>query len=153
MKSVASTRNKARWHGAHRNWETPLEVFDPLNREFAFTLDPCATKRTAKVERYFNERDNGLRRSWGKHRVFMNPPYGREIPAWTSKAVRAARAGALVVALLPASVDLEWWHRDVIPFAEIRWMRGRPMFLDPTSRRRVNAFAPSCIIIWRPGLT
>jgi hypothetical protein len=31
------------------NWGTPRSLFDPLNREFGFTLDPCAEPWSAKV--------------------------------------------------------------------------------------------------------
>lgn len=143
-------RNQARWHGDGRHWATPPEIFEPLNAEFAFELDPCATPATAKCARYFTESDDGLAQVWAPARVFMNPPYGREIPAWTAKAVAERSAGALVVGLLPAATDLEWWHRDVVAGgAELRWIRGRVRFLLD-GRRWANAFTPSVVVIWRP---
>lgn len=54
-------------------------VFDQLNEEYRFTLDPCCTRETAKCDHFFTKEDDGLSRSWGGHTVFMNPPYGREI--------------------------------------------------------------------------
>jgi len=30
-------------------WPTPQSVFAPLNREFPFTLDPCATPQNASL--------------------------------------------------------------------------------------------------------
>ena len=114
IRAVAVTRNNGRYNGNGRHWETPPEIFDPLHAEFAFTLDPCATPETAKCARYFTEADDGLAQSWAGERVFMNPPYGREIYAWTAKARSEAAGGALVVGLLPASTDLAWWHDDVV---------------------------------------
>ena len=32
-------------------WATPQVFFDALNKEFDFTLDPCATKENAKTRR------------------------------------------------------------------------------------------------------
>lgn len=29
-------------------WETPQELYDELNEEFSFTLDPCATPENRK---------------------------------------------------------------------------------------------------------
>lgn len=142
-------KNNGRYNGNGRNWETPPEIFDPLNEEFAFTLDPCATKKTTKCFDYFNERDNGLKQDWGHERVFMNPPYGREIYAWTKKARESAEAGALVVGLLPASCDLAWWHDDVVGHAEVRYIRGRVRFLTGGPYRASGFFA-SVIVIWRP---
>ena len=57
----------------------------------------------------------------------MNPPYGREIGKWMEKAFNESEKGALVVCLVPARSDTEWWHK----FArrgEIRLIRGRLKF-------------------------
>lgn len=117
-------KNNGRYNGNGRHWETPPEVFAPLHQEFEFTLDPCATPETAKCPMFYTEADNGLEQSWAGHRVFMNPPYGREVYAWTRKARTEQAAGALVVGLVPASTDLAWWHEDVVGFADVRYIRG-----------------------------
>lgn len=146
----ARAKNNGRYNGNGREWETPAEIFLPLHREFRFTLDPCATSRTAKVPHYFTEDDNGLERDWHDHRVFMNPPYGREIYAWTKKAREAADKGALVVGLLPASTDLAWWHDDVVaPRAEVRYLRGRVRFLT-AGPYRASGFFASVVVVWWP---
>ena len=148
VRKGASAKNNGRYNGNGRHWETPPEVFDPLNEEFRFTLDPCATVETAKCARYFTEAEDGLAQSWAGERVFMNPPYGREIYAWTAKAAREA-GSALVVGLLPASTDLAWWHDDVVAAAaEVRYIRGRVRFLTGGPYRASGFFA-SVIVIWR----
>lgn len=124
-------------------------MFGPLDAEFGFTLDPCATVKNAKCARFFTEAINGLAQDWWRERVFMNPPYGREIYAWTNKARRQAAAGALVVGLLPASTDLAWWHDDVVGHAEVRYIRGRVRFLTD-GPYRASGFFPSVVVIWRP---
>ena len=142
-------KNNGRYNGNGRHWETPPEVFDPLEKEFRFTLDPCATPESAKCARFFTEADNGLSQDWRRERIFMNPPYGREVYAWTRKAREAAAAGALVVGLLPASCDLAWWHDDVVAAgAEVRYIRGRVRFLTGGPYRASGFFA-SVIVIWR----
>jgi phage N-6-adenine-methyltransferase len=73
-------------------WATPQSFFDALNKEFRFTLDPCATKQNAKCGRFFTEQDDGLNKKW-TGRVFMNPPYGRGIGAWVKKAYESAMGG------------------------------------------------------------
>jgi phage N-6-adenine-methyltransferase len=144
------TRNNGRYNGNGREWETPPELFESLDREFHFTLDPCATPQNAKCDRYFTEADDGLSRDWGRERVFMNPPYGREIYAWTAKAKAEAEKGALVVGLLPASTDLAWWHDDVVAAgAEVRYIRGRVRFLTDGPYRASGFFA-SVVVVWRP---
>lgn len=144
----ARAKNNGRYNGNGRHWETPPEVFEPLDREFSFTLDPCATDETAKCERHFTEAENGLVQSWEGERVFMNPPYGREIYAWTRKARDSG--AALVVGLLPASTDLAWWHEDVVGRAEVRYIRGRVRFLTGGPYRASGFFA-SVVVVWRPA--
>lgn len=145
--SAAVTRNNGRYNGNGREWGTPREVFDPLHAEFGFTVDACATAKNAKLPRFWSPEQDGLSRDWTGERVWMNPPYGREIYAWTRKA-RDSKAD-LVVGLVPASTDLAWWHEDVIGHADVRWIRGRVRFLTGGPYRASGFFA-SAIVIWRP---
>jgi hypothetical protein len=78
--------NNVHFSSATPEWATPQDLFDRLNKEFKFTLDPCATKENAKCKRFYTEKDDGLSKSWKRARVFMNPPYGREIGPWVKKA-------------------------------------------------------------------
>jgi len=150
---AAKARNNGRYNGNGRHWETPPDEFRELDDVYHFTLDPCATPATAKCALYFTEDDDGLSKSWAGHRVFMNPPYGREIYAWTRK---ARDSGAiLVVGLLPVSTDLAWWHDDVIgpdlanPIAEVvKWYRGRIRFLTG-GPYRASGFFPSVALLWK----
>lgn len=143
----ARAKNNGRYNGNGREWATPPQLFEALHREFAFTVDACATPRNAKLPRFWTEQQDGLRQDWTGERVFMNPPYGREVYAWTQK---AAHSGAeVVVGLLPASTDLAWWHADVVPFAtELRWLRGRVRFLTEGPYRASGFFA-SVVVVWR----
>jgi site-specific DNA-methyltransferase (adenine-specific) len=58
-------------------WATPQRLFDDLNAEFKFTLDPCSTHKNAKCVRHFTKGEDGLAQDWGLETVFMNPPYGK----------------------------------------------------------------------------
>lgn len=60
-------------------WETPAELFEQLDAEFHFDLDPAATDENAKCRRYFTLADDGLSQPWAPARVFLNPPYGFQI--------------------------------------------------------------------------
>lgn len=66
-------------------WETPQYLFDELNDEFHFTIDVCATKENAKVNRFFTKDQDGLKQDWTGETVWCNPPYGREMYAWVRK--------------------------------------------------------------------
>jgi len=131
-------------HRIKDEWETPRSVFDPLDEEFHFTLDPCALPDTAKCESYFTPDDDGLAQPWAPHRVFMNPPYG-QLPQWVAKAYRESLRGALIVCLLPAATSSEWWHRYCMK-GEIRFVRGRVRFVGAPS----SAPFSNVIVIFRP---
>jgi len=47
------------------DWATPQEFFDGLNREFGFTLDPCADDRNHKCAKYYTRAQDGLSQDWG----------------------------------------------------------------------------------------
>ena len=67
--------NKILFSSNSQEYETPIELFNSLNKEFHFTLDPCATDKNHKCKKYFTIRENGLIQDWAKDIVFVNPPY------------------------------------------------------------------------------
>ncbi len=127
-------------------WATPQWLFDQLNRDFGFTLDPCATKENAKCSKYFTVAEDGLKRSWDYQVVFMNPPYGRVIGDWMRKAWESSQRGATVVCLVPARTDTDWWHRYAMR-GEVRFLKGRLKF----GGAKNSAPFPSAIVIFRRG--
>ncbi len=133
---------------ASNEWATPQEFFNRLNQEFNFNLDPCATPESAKCPMFFTQEQNGLNRPWGGYRVFMNPPYGREIGRWIEKAYTEAQAGALVVCLIPARTDTTYWHQFCMKAREIRFVRGRLKFRN--GNKRDAAPFPSAVVVFAP---
>lgn len=129
------------------DWATPQAFFDDLDAEFQFTLDPCASKDNAKCHMFYTEMEDGLSRSWAGERVFMNPPYGRQIGKWIAKAYSESQRGATVVCLVPSRTDTRWWH-DYCMKGEVRFIRGRLYFGDGIGR----APFPSAVVIFRPPL-
>lgn len=132
-------------------WGTPQKWFEYLDLEFKFTLDPCATAENTKCKKFFTMEDNGLFRSWANERVFMNPPYGRGLGKWMKKAYTEARDNeAFVVCLIPARVDVDWWHRFVDRASDVRFPKGRLKF-ENTGQSGPAPF-PVAIVIFRPKL-
>ena len=126
-------------------WETPDDLFDGLDREFNFTLDPCSTHTNAKCPNYYTTEEDGLEQPWAPHNVFMNPPYGRDIGKWVAKAYEESRLGATVVCLVPARTDTQWWH-DYCLKGNVRLIRGRLKF----GYSKNSAPFPSAVVIFRP---
>lgn len=137
------------------DWETPRWLFEQLNREFHFTLDPCCTHETAKCSKHYTPQENGLLQDWGGEIVFCNPPYSRKTStnpgqiAWVQKcAAEAKKPGTTVVALLPARTDTELFHSYIYGKAEIRFLKGRVSFLDNGKETGKPLFG-SMICIWK----
>ena len=127
-------------------WPTPQWLYDQLNAEFSFTLDPCATPENAKCQTFFTASDDGLKQDWSGHTVFMNPPYGRQIGRWVQKAHESALNGSTVVCLLPSRTDTRWWHDYVLKHT-VRFLKGRLCFGD----KEGCAPFPSAIVIMKPA--
>lgn len=130
-------------------WYTPKVLYEELNKEFNFTLDPCATKQSAKCEKFYTITEDGLKQDWGSEIVFINPPYGREISKWVKKAYEESIKGALCVMLIPARTDTSYWHNYIFGKAsDIRFLRGRIKFEKQDGTTMGSAPFPSAIIVW-----
>jgi len=135
------------------DWETPHKLFDSLDKEFWFTLDPCATNETAKCDFYFTKENDGLNESWEGETVFCNPPYSKKTKtnvgqeAWIKKAYEESRKNpkTIVVMLLPARTDTIAFHKYIYGKAEIRFLKGRLKFVGA----KATAPFPSMVVIFR----
>ena len=127
-------------------WATPQALFDELDREFHFDLDPCSTDANAKCELHYTIDNDGLKQNWGRRRVFCNPPYGREIGKWVKKCYEESqKPDTLVVMLIPARTDTVYFHDYIYHKAkEIRFLRGRLHF----NESKQGAPFPSMIVIF-----
>lgn len=140
---------QGKFESARQDWETPLDLFEPLNEEFRFTLDAAASEENKKVERFFSKDDDGLTQSWGTHTVWLNPPYGdgaAKMSDWVKKAYQESLTGATTVILIPARTNTNWFHDYCLAHAEVRFIKGRPKFGGATH----GLPQPLCLVIFRP---
>lgn len=134
------------------DWGTPQAFFDDLDKEFGFTLDPCATNKTAKCKTYFTKKTNGLIQDWSQNTVFCNPPYGGEIKHWVKKCYdESQKPDTTVVMLIPARTDTTYWHEYIFPNAEVRFIKGRLKF-EGLQKGSGSAPFPSALVIFRPPI-
>lgn len=135
------------WSSHDLGWRTPKELYDYLNEEFDFTLDPCTDPDNHLGTPKFYVGEEGLDTSWDNERVFMNPPYGREVTKWIKKAFEEVAYGACRVAviLLASRTDTKWFH-DYCAKGEIWFLKGRLKFSD----HKDSAPFPSMLVIFRP---
>ena len=137
---------KALFSSEKDDWATPQYFFDELNREFNFTLDPCADESNYKCNEYFTREQNGLTKNWGGHIVFCNPPYGREIYKWVEKCYyEGHKEHTTVVLLIPARTDTRHFHDFIKHRAEVRFVKGRLKFGEGKN----SAPFPSMVVVFR----
>jgi len=132
-------------------WHTPQDLFDSLNKQFCFTLDPCSNDENAKCEKHYTQADDGLSKSWAGETVFMNPPYGREIGKWVEKAYRESlQSGTVVVCLIPARTDTKYWHDYVMKAHYVHLVKGRVKFGGglKTNAHTPGAPFPSAVVVF-----
>lgn len=135
----------------HHGWETPSAILETLYAVFGkFDLDPCSPRRTrppVRAKVHYTVEDDGLSLPWHGV-VFVNPPYGRELPRWVAKARSEVerKAAKVVVALIPARTDTHYWHNHVAGKADVYFLRGRLRF--GANGQSQSAPFPSALAIW-----
>jgi len=131
------------------DWETPVEFFNLLDKEFHFTLDPCASKENAKCKRFYTIIDNGLKKSWRGERAFVNPPFSN-IFEWVKKCYNESRnTNTLVVLILPSRTDTLYWHEYIMKAQQIWFCKGRVNFLKNGETTKNSSTFPLVIVIFK----
>lgn len=110
-----------KWSG-NNNYATPEYLFQALNMEFDFDLDPCPLNPEFDASKH----EDGLKLDWTDRRVFVNPPWS-DIGPWILKGF-SSRA-RVVVYVVPARTDTEWFHVLRQHGAEMRLFRKRVHFI------------------------
>lgn len=103
-------------------WYTPQHVIDRVLKVFGgeIDLDPCSNSddpalANVRASRYFTQHTDGLSQPWCVRdytRVYMNPPYGDEIPPWIDRLIEAYEDEEIgeAIALVPGRIDTAWFR-------------------------------------------
>jgi len=130
-------------------WNTPDEIVKKVVSILGhIDLDPCSNEESdINATEKFLKREDGLNQSWNG-RVYMNPPYGREIGDWINKLCDEYEDGNVIeaIALVPARTDTEWFKRLRIYPRLFVW--GRLKFGDSEN----SAPFPSMIVYMGPNI-
>lgn len=131
------------WIDGSTEWYTPPHVFEALGLEF--DLDPAAPHGGVPwipARRHLTRADDGLSRPW-HGRVWLNPPYGRQTPAWLRRLARHGDGIALVF----ARSDTAWFQQFAPQATVLCFVAGRLRFVPGDARsRRSTAGAPSLLM-------
>ena len=131
------------------DWSTPPSLFAYLNARFGFTVDACASRDNAKMDRFWSESEDGLAQDWTGERVFFNPPFSQK-GIWARKA--AISEAIVAVAVLPAWVEQAWFHEWVLTKAHsIMPIKGRVRFIPPSGVKETSPRFGTLIAVWKIG--
>ncbi len=94
-------------------WTTPATIIEKTELIFGqIDLDPCSDvdHNIPSLQRFTLD-DDGLTRDW-IGRIYMNPPYGRELPDWVKKFKSEHLSQNMTegIALIPARPDTDWFY-------------------------------------------
>lgn len=112
QKAVVSQAN-VHFSSETEEWYTPPEIIDAVLAVLGeIDLDPCSNTGHPNVpaREHVTKDEDGLAREW-HGRIYMNPPYGREVVLWVMKILQEIEAkrttGAIV--LVAARTDTRWF--------------------------------------------
>jgi len=119
-------------HGGTPDW-----LLDELREEWGELFDPCPN----------DPNFDGLEMEWPLDVVcYVNPPYTRgHIQKWAEKCHLEYERGATIILLIPPYTCTAYFHDHILPFAEVRFLRGRLRFKGYSAK----AANPSIICIYR----
>lgn len=128
------------------DWLTPPDIIDSLG---PFDLDPCCPPnmpwQTARL--MLTPQDDGLAHTW-RGRIWLNPPYGRDVGPWLERLALHGQGTALIF----ARTETEFFVQHVWQAATataIMFLYGRLYFHYPDgSRAKMNGGAPSVLIAY-----
>lgn len=100
------------------DWCSPSVLLDVVREVAPIGLDPCSNANSiVNATVNWNKDENGFIREWSGHGlVYVNSPYGRQLPNWVDKVcaeVNTARfraAGELIM-LTPSRTDTFWFAK------------------------------------------
>lgn len=138
------TRKQKKPEVSSDEWYTPRWVLDSLGE---FDLDPCSPEKrpfdTARV--HVTRQEDGLKYDWGNSRVWLNPPYSRDL---LEQFVRKMSVHNNGIALLVNRQDNVLWQEVIFPTAaSMLFLRNRVKFIHPEGKKS-QPFTGSCLVAW-----
>ncbi len=104
-------------------------------------MDPCGDPRWPTADACYVQ--NGLEQEWFG-RVWLNPPYGRNVGLWLDRLAEHGNGMALIF----ARTDTKWFQRFAPKCSWILWLAGRVKFIegDTLTEAKRNPGAPSILM-------
>ena len=119
-------------------WRTPWWFFYPIHAAIGFTVDLAATKYTTLLARWF---EDSLPQPWDGETGWLNAPFTRGLlPQFVAKCVTGG--ARIVVALLPAAMNVGWFQELVMPHAVLLFPDKRLAFCTGSDNEMDGSTSP-----------
>lgn len=143
---------------SYTHLRTPKDIWAELSKEFAFTLDACASDQNHLCEKYYTKENSCLDKDWTGEVVYCHPMFDTHIGRFVKK---CHDYPGLSVMLLPAAVHTKYFHEYIYhnPRCEYRFLRkprrgfefGADDGIDrPLEPGKVGYIKPLMVVIFRP---
>lgn len=153
-KAPLQTINPFTGQETFKEWQTPLPLFQFLDRIYRFEVDAAADESNHLCPGWYGPGsgyEDALALSHWYSPAWCNPPYGKGIEKWLEKFREQQLLGNTVVALLPSRTGTQWWAKGIVPYASIIFLTGRvPFAKEGVSGKKSQPDHESAIVIYNP---
>ena len=143
MKGFSANDNPSH-QGATNTWFTPKRIVGALG---GFDLDPCTQSfrpfDTALRHIEYDRGQCGIEQEWSG-RVWLNPPYGKDVGVWLEKLERHGNGIALVF----SRTETRWAQRALSKCDGVLFLKGRISFIHETGKKSHNASNGSMLLFY-----
>lgn len=128
-----------------QEYETPDEIFIPLNKEFNFEIDICATEENKKCLQYYTKERDCFTQNWNQT-SWINPEFVI-VKKFVKKAYEdSQKFKSTIVMLVLVKSNTNWWRDYVMKAKEVRFINQKVTFKNQEQGLRF----PACIVIFEP---
>lgn len=126
-------------NSGNNEWYTPPEILEAARRALGdFDLDPASSaiaNRTVRASRFFTAEDDALSQPWPTGRIWMNPPYSRDLlSAFIDRFLDAVSRGSSGIVLVNNATETGWFQRLIGGSDAVCFTAGRIKYLTPAGR-------------------
>jgi hypothetical protein len=106
---------RAKQNSGRVTYCTPAEVLACGDKLGRLILDPCWHPTSlVRARLTFTKEQNGLRDWPTSGLIFVNPPFGAELPMWISHVIAQARRGCEIYTLVPAATETRTYRSQLM---------------------------------------
>ena len=126
---------------------TPDEIFNPLDEEFDFRVDLCASKENTLLSKFYTKEDDLFKQEI-KETGFANIEFVRAKKFAKFFHEQSNKYGSTIVMLCTVKSNTNWWRDYVMKAKEVRFINGKVYFKAEGNTQGLRF--PCAIVIFAP---